>query len=111
MNILLNILLIFPGFIVAFVIILYYERKIKNIINEAYKNKNKVRFYVARDRNKLLYLYFGKPIRSRFSFVSGRFGMAIVSSANFSKYGLNKKDYDNLKWEDEPIEVFINIKE
>ena len=103
-----NILLIFPGFIIAFIIVIYYERKMKNVINEAYKNKNKVRFYVARDKDGSLWLYSGKPIKSRFSFVSGRFGKAVTLSDHFSKFGLNINDYDNLKWEDEPVEVFVN---
>lgn len=105
-----NILLIFPGFIIAFIIVIYYECKMKNVINEAYKNKNKVRFYVARDKDGSLQLYSGKPIKSRFSFVSSRFGKAITLSDHFSKFGLNINDYDNLKWEDEPVEVFVNKK-
>ena len=48
-----NILLIFPGFIIAFVIVLYYERKIKNL---SVKPKNNVHFYVARDQDDNLYL-------------------------------------------------------
>ena len=103
-----NILLIFPGFIIAFIIVIYYERKMKNVINEAYKNKNKVRFYVARDKDGSLWLYSGKPIKSRFSFVSGRFCRAVTLSDHFSKFGLNINDYDNLKWEDDPVEVFVN---
>ena len=104
-----NILLIFPGFIVAFIIIIYYERKMKNVINKAYKNK--VRFYVARDKDGALWLYSGKPIKSIFSFVSGRFGRAITLSDHFSKFGLNKNDYANLKWEDGPVEVFVNMED
>ena len=33
-----NILLLFLGFIMAFIIVIYYERKMKNVINEKYKN-------------------------------------------------------------------------
>lgn len=109
-----NILLIFPGFILAFIIVFCYERKMKNMyakIDAAYKNKNRVHFYVARDKNKLLYLYLDKPIRSRFSFYSDSFGTTITSSYHFSKYGLNEDDYANLKWEDEPVEVFLNLED
>ena len=114
-----NILLLFPGFILALIIVIYYECKMKNVINEAYKNKNvineayknKVRFYVARDKDGSLWLYAGKPIKSRFSFVSGRFGKAVTLSNHFSKFGLNINDYDNLKWEDEPVEVFVNMED
>lgn len=27
------------------------------------------------------------------------------------KYGLNEHDYDSLRWEDEPVEVFINMED
>ena len=101
-----NILLLFPGFIVALIIVFCYEHKIRRI-----EPRNKVHFYVARDKNKSLYLYFGKPLRALFSFYSDSFGMTITSSAHFSKYGLNKDDYANLKWEDGPVEVFINMED
>ena len=29
----------------------------------------------------------------------------------FNSFGINKNDYDNLKWEDEPVEVFLNLKD
>ena len=110
-----NIPLIFPGFILAFIIVVcHYKRKMGNMyakIDAAYKNKNRVHFYVARDENKSLYLYFGKPIRSIFSFYPDSFGMTITSSAHFSKYGLNEYDYADLKWEDEPVEVLINMED
>lgn len=67
--------------------------------------------YVARDKDGALWLYSGKPIKSRFSFVSGRFGKAVTLSDHFSKFGLNKNDYVNLKWENEPVEVFVNMKD
>ena len=41
-----NILLVFPGFIVAFIIVFYYERKIRRT-----EPRNKVHFYVARDKH------------------------------------------------------------
>lgn len=69
---------------------------------------NRVHFYVARNKDGTLYLYLGKPIRAICTFYPCDYG-AILSSEHFSKYGLNKKDYANLKWEDEPIEIFINV--
>lgn len=71
---------------------------------------NRVHFYVARDKDGTLYLYLGKPIRDTCTFSLCRHG-AILISEHFSKYGLNKKDYANLKWEDEPVEVFINMED
>ena len=65
-----NILLVFPGFIVAFIIVFCYEYKIKQI-----KPKNKVHFYVARDKSGELCLYLGKPVRGndKFMIISTRF--------------------------------------
>lgn len=73
---------------------------------------NNVHFYVARDKDGRLFLYMGKPIRRSGifqSFYSSRFGCYICSEEYFSKYGLNDGDYAYLKWEDEPVEVFITL--
>ena len=99
-----NILLVFPGFIIAFVIVFYYERKIRRT-----EPRNKVHFYVARDKNGGLWLYLDKPIRADDFFYSR--GQILSSSDSFSKYGLNVLDYTNLKWEDEPVEVFLNLED
>ena len=99
-----DILLIFPGFIVAFIIILYYERKIRRT-----EPRNKVHFYVARERNGNLWLHLGKPIERKNDFVDVH--GTILPSNNFRKYGLNRCDYVNLKLEDGPVEVFINMKD
>ena len=77
------------------------------------KPKNNVHFYVARDKNGELYLYMNKPLRKTYEFICPN-GKALTSATlpkNFSKYGLDAKDYANLKWEDEPVEVFINMEE
>lgn len=103
-----DILSALPGFILAFILIFCYEYRIKLI---KIKPKNKVHFYVARDMDGELWLYIDKPVRTIDEFVSCNYGKAIVSSKYFSKYGLKEKDYDNLKWEDEPVEVFINMKD
>ena len=47
-----NILLIFPGFIVSLIIVLYYECKIRRA-----EPKNKVHFYVAREQWYTMALY------------------------------------------------------
>ena len=100
-----NILLIFPGFIVAFIIVFCYERKIRGM-------KNKIHFYVARDKNGELWLYIGKPIRANTKFIhSIRKGVFVLTRHNFKSFGLNKNDYANLKLEDEPVEVFINMED
>ena len=99
-----NILLIFPGLIVAFIILFYYKHKIKLLKIEAI---NKVHFYVARDKDGELWLYIGKPFRGDERFF-GKINIPL-SQNKFNYLGLNKDDYTNLKWEDEPVEVFLNL--
>ena len=101
-----NILLLFPGFIIAFVIALYYQHKIK--LAEA---RNKVHFYVARDKSGYLYLHIGKPFRDRLEFSNNSKIYYRLHSDGFKCFGLNENDYANLKWEDEPVEVFVNMEE
>ena len=72
---------------------------------------NKVHFYVARDKNSLLYLYLGKPKRADFSFMPCKNGYCIISKSDFQKFDLNPNDFKNLKWEDEPVEVFVNMED
>ena len=106
-----NILLIFPGFIIAFIIVLYYERKIRNLSKNP---RNNVHFYVARDKyNNSLYLYLGKPIKGIDRFHACHNGCIVAcdnSCTNLSDFGLNPKDFGNLKFEDEPVEVFLDLK-
>lgn len=70
--------------------------------------KNKVHFYVARDKNGELFLYLGKPARKK-----NKFGIyrVVFGSYYFEEFGLHINDYKDLKWEDEPIEVFVNLKD
>lgn len=70
---------------------------------------NKVHFYVARDMDGKLFLYIGKPVRKSDEFLPGNDGKLVVPSRKFSQCGLNKNDYADLKWEDEPVEVFLNM--
>ena len=76
------------------------------------KPKSKVHFYVARDKNKLLWLYLGKPERRQGAFVNsyGTYGGCMINQYHFKDFGLNEHDFDNLKWENEPVEVFLNTK-
>lgn len=104
-----NILLIFPGFILAFIIVFCYEYKIRQFRVES---RNRVHFYVARDKNGELWLYIGKPFRAGTRFCpSVRKGIFIITRYNLKNFGLNEYDYANLKWEDEPVEVFINMED
>ena len=102
-----NILLAFPGFIIAFVIVLYYERKIRRT-----EPRNKVHFYVARDKDYTLWLYMGKPFRCDDKFrASLSKGGSCLTYMDFRFYGLDVQDYTDLKWEDEPVEVFLNLED
>ena len=80
-----------------------------NIFPKKNNTKNNVHFYVARDENGLLWLYLCKPIRSGRTFKTIPRGSIIESQIHFHKYVLNVNDYTNLKWEDEPVEVFLNL--
>ena len=74
--------------------------------------KNKVHFYMARDKDGTLWLYLGKPFRCDTTFFSGiDANVIILTHSNFETFGLNVNNYDNLKWEDEPVEVFINMED
>lgn len=103
-----NILSTLPGFVLAFILIFYYEYKIKLIKT---KPKNKVHFYLARDKNEELLLYMSKPFRGIDRFHSHINGCIITSEEDFSNFGLNKDDYTDLKWEDDPVEIFINVED
>lgn len=105
-----NILLAFPGFIVAFIIVLYYERKIRNL---SAKPINKVHFYVARDLDGSLWLFIGKPFRKATTFHTPMpyCWVRLKHRDVFKYFGLNENDYANLKWEDDPVEVFVNMED
>ena len=114
-----NILLLFPGFIVALIIVFCYECKIRRT-----EPMNKVHFYVARNKSGRLNLFLNKPSRdntftywmqydfyalgnSHHKWLSTR----IVEDVYFDDLGLNPDDFKYLKWEDEPVEVFLNMED
>ena len=78
--------------------------------NTSSKKRNRIKFYVARDMNGTIWLYMGKPKRTAYTFISSRIGLTLPSG-DFSKYGLDVNDYVNLRWEDEPVEVFLNMED
>ena len=103
MNILL-VLLISLVFILAFIIVPYYECKLRNLSKNP---RNNVHFYVARDKNGYLWLYIGKPFRGDTEFYTSY--KVICLADDLSRFGLKYEDFDSLKWEDEPVEVFLNL--
>ena len=74
---------------------------------------NKVHFYVARDTDGALWLYMGRTTRRESDFVScwEEGGKCMGHGSRLRMYGLNENDYKDLKWEDEPLEVFINMED
>ena len=75
------------------------------------KKRNKVKFYVAMDRYCSLWLYIGKPTKIKDDFMAGYQCRAIAGEDCFSEFGLNENGYKDLKWEDEPVEVFLNMED
>lgn len=88
------------SFVLAVIILDFVTDKVKNTSS---KKINRVHFYVARDKNGSLWLYISKPFRRDTYF----YGYTL--SFNFKKIGLNQDDFKDLKWEDEPVEVFLNM--
>lgn len=100
-----DILLMLPGFILSLILTVVYERELR-------KSQNKVHFYMARDKDGELYLYLGKPLRDYGEFIGDLTkGSIVLTGYHFNKFGLNKNDYAKLKWEDEPVEVFLNLED
>lgn len=85
----------------------------KKVIENIRKPKNKVHFYVARDKDGKLYLYIGKPFRglTMFNVSMAEYCILLKGQYVFKYFGLNENDYGNLKWEDEPVEVFLNMED
>ena len=105
MNILL-VLLLSLVFVLAFIIVPCYKSEVRTLSKSL---RNNVHFYVARDKDNSLWLYLGKPERSKQTFMPITYGGIIRGEKYFSNYGLDVNDYANLKWEDEPVEVFLNL--
>ena len=80
------------------------------VMSKFSKNRNRIKFYVARDKDGSLWLYEFKPLRRTLTFFPDN-GIVISNAKNFHMYGLNENDYANLKWEDEPVEVFVNMED
>lgn len=93
----------------AFIILDFVEDKVRSKFS---KKKNRVRFYVARDKNGLLWLYIGKPYRGRTKFFGDlKKGSCTICCNDFEIFGINGNDYKNLHWEDEPVEVFLKMED
>ena len=92
----------------AFIILDFVTDKVKS---KSSKKRNRVHFYVSRDMDGRLYLYLGKPLRgiAEFHGVAGK--NIFVLTNNFKSFGLKQDDFKDLRWEDEPVEVFVNMED
>ena len=99
------------GDIFLFVILFVYGFAVILMGCVALKNKkpkNKVHFYVARDKQGYLGLFLGKPPIWKGMLESGNY-MLIGGYSCFPVVGLDANDYANLKYGDVPVEVFLNM--
>ena len=96
------------SFVLAVIILDFVADKVRSTSS---KKRNRVHFYVSRDMDGRLYLYLGKPLRgiAEFHGVAGK--NIFVLTNNFKSFGLKQDDFKDLKWEDEPVEVFVNMEE
>ena len=92
----------------AFIALDFVSDKVKS---KSSKKINRVHFFVARDKNGLLQLYVGKPERAYSCFLvrCGDCICRLEKEYDFKKFGLKADDFKDLKWEDEPLEVFVNM--
>lgn len=96
-----EILLIFSGFILAIIIVVMWKIKPKN--------QNKVHFYVARDKDGTLNLWFNKPKRAvNFWYCQQKQdGWKATEEFIQNKHEIEGKQFPKLTWKDEPIEVMV----
>lgn len=105
-NLIMIVIAVVNSFVLAVIILDFVADKVRIKFS---KKRNRVHFYVARDDSGRLWLYISKPIRGALGFIPNINGRLLALEGEFSKYGLDANDYDNLKWEDGPIEVFVNM--
>lgn len=100
---------------IAFVIGAVFMLTVLSIVamGKVKEPRNNVHFYVARDIDGDLWLYLGKPERRRYNFINSyaTCGTLMVNERHFKGFGLNLDDFKNLKWEDEPVEVSVNMED
>lgn len=105
-----NLLLIFPGFIVALIIMLLYELKIRKLSKSS---RNNVHFYVTCElnhRGEIIYtLWIGEPYCTEYKgFISDAWSSMLAVNESFVLYNLNYSDFKDMKI-GEIKEVFINL--
>lgn len=102
-----EILLIFPGFILAIIIMVIYEIKLR-------RPRNRVHFYVTCERCKMNYgwsytLWLKKPVLNHEGkWVSGISSKIIAIGTDFKYYNLRLTDFCDME-DGEVREVFLNL--
>lgn len=78
--------------------------------------KNKVSFFVTKDsdyycRSRPI-LWIGLPRRGEHAWCQDKMSCPLaINEESFKNFGLNIDDYKNLRWEDKPVKVFINLED
>lgn len=104
------VILILYGVVMLLMCYIAIFQKEKNLKNNV-QSKNNVHFYIAKDKSGDLWLYIGKPIRGDTKFYSDSNKKIFCLTYCIEKFGLKYENYNYLKWEDEPVEVFINLED
>ena len=80
------------------------------LVIDSNKPKDFPRCYVERYADGSLWLGVNEAFRKRHRFMfNSRIRLSEMDGL-FEYFGLNEKDFDNLKWGDDPVEVFIKNK-
>lgn len=74
--------------------------------------RNNVHFYVTRDGNGILELWFGLPHEMQNYYLSNEPTTKLLEHGDsIGEFGLKSSDYDKLRFNDGPVEVFLNLED
>ena len=105
--------------LIAFVIVTVFMFAI--LSDNKKELRNKVHFYIVRDGYNELYLFLGKPVRKNKGkgvWTSVTPDVVLLATNGLgtlppfsllSDYNVDENDFKDLKCEDEPVEVFLNM--
>ena len=76
------------------------------------KPRNKVHFYVTRDVCGSLELWLGVPHKTTMYYFSRKPTTKLLTHGDYiTDFGLKPSKYDRLTFNDEPVEVFLNLED
>ena len=76
------------------------------------KPRNKVHFYVTRDVCGSLELWLGVPHKTTMYYFSRKPTTKLLTHGDYiTDFGLKLSKYDRLTFNDEPVEVFLNLED